>query len=386
MSKFTITAKTLFGLEQVLAAELEAIGATDIEVLNRAVQYKGDQSILYKSNLLLRTALRILKPIAVFEVHNENQLYRMVKGIDWSKYLTIRQSLAVSGTTNSQRFTHSQYVALKTKDAIVDQFRERTGSRPFVNTDDPDFWIDVHIFERTCTISLNSTGHTLAKRGYGVSRSLAPINEALAAGIILMTGWDKKMDFIDPMCGSGTFAIEAAMIAGNIPPGRYRHFNFEKWNDFDRLLWKNVRQEAKAATVNVKANIFAKEHSGSTLSIALKNAMRAKVGQFITFKEEDFFESSADNESGLLILNPPYGERLEQERILDFYREIGTRLKHFYEGYEAWIISANKEALKMFGLKPSKKIQLYNGQLECRLQKYELYKGSRKGDGENHKS
>ncbi len=381
MANFTLTAKTLFGLEQVLANELTGIGATNIEILNRAVQYTGDQAILYKSNLLLRTALRILKPIATFDVHSEEQLYRLVREIDWSKFLTLRQTFAINGTAKSDRFTHSKYVALKTKDAIVDQFRDRYGSRPSIDTNDPDLWIDVHISDRTCTISLNSSGHTLAKRGYGISRTLAPINEALAAGIILMTGWDRKMALTDPMCGSGTFAIEAVLIAGNIPPGRFRHYNFEKWNDFDRKLWKDVRLEAKAKIVDVEAKIYAKDIEASNLEIAKANAERAKVDQYITFEKKDFLQSAAQEENGLLIMNPPYGERLEQEEIVDFYREIGTRMKHFYEGYEAWIISSNMQALKQVGLRTSKKTLLFNGPLECKLHKYEMYKGSRKGEG-----
>ncbi len=372
------TAKTLFGLEPILAAELHAIGAVNIEILNRAVQFRGDKSMLYKSNLLLRTALRILRPIAAFEVHDEDDLYETVREIDWTKFLSTSQTFAINGTAKSDRFTHSKYVALKTKDAIVDQFRDRFGTRPSIDTKDPDIWIDVHISDRTCTISLNSSGDTLAKRGYGVSRTVAPINEALAAGIILMAGWDGKTDFTDPMCGSGTFAIEAAMIAGNIPPGRFRHYNFEKWNDFDRQLWKDVRLEAKAAIKDVEAKIVARDIDGSNLGIAKANAERGRVESFISFEQKDFLLSEAENESGVLIMNPPYGERLEQEGINSFYAEIGSRLKHFYEGYEAWIISSNMQALKHIGLRTSKKVPLFNGALECKLHKYEMYKGSKK--------
>ena len=378
MKKFIITAKTLFGLEPILAEELKAIGAEDIVTLKRAVQYRGNKALLYKSNLLLRTALRILKPIATFEVHNEDQLYRMVKEINWFDYLSIRQTFAINATTSSNKFRHSKYVALKSKDAIVDQFRDRTGSRPSIDTQDPDLWIDIHILDRTCTISLNSSGITLAKRGYGIQRTEAPINEALAAGIILMSGWDRQMDFIDPMCGSGTFAIEAAWIAGNLPPGRLRRFNFEKWRDFDRLLWKNIREAAKSATKKIEAKIYARDLSQHAINIALKNADRAKASQHIDFLTEDFFESSSPGEAGFLIMNPPYGERLTEDDIIHFYREIGTRLKHFYEGYEAWVISGNMEALKHLGLKTSRKIPLFNGPMPCKLHKYELYKGSRK--------
>ena len=379
MDKFTITAKTLFGLEHILAGELENIGATDIEILNRAVQYTGDKELLYKSNLLLRTALRILKPIAVFDVHSEQQLYRLVQDINWSGYLTVDQTFAINATAKSERFRHSKYLALKTKDAIVDQFRDRFGRRPSIDTKDPDLWLDVHISDRTCTISLNSSGATLAKRGYGAARTFAPINEALAAGIVLMSGWDKKTDLIDPMCGSGTFAIEAALYAGNIPTGRLRHFNFEKWSDFDRLLWKNIKLEAGKNITEINAKIYAKDIDEKALIIAQKNASIAKVGEYIIFQKEDFLNSEANNDKGLIIMNPPYGERLQQDEIIGFYRDIGTRMKHFYEGYEACIISANMQALKRVGLRPSKKTPLFNGALECKLHKYELYKGSRKG-------
>ena len=312
-------------------------------------------------------------------MHSEQQLYRLVQDINWSGYLTVDQTFAINATAKSERFRHSKYLALKTKDAIVDQFRDRFGRRPSIDTKDPDLWLDVHISDRTCTISLNSSGATLAKRGYGATRTFAPINEALAAGIVLMSGWDKKTDLIDPMCGSGTFAIEAALYAGNIPTGRLRHFNFEKWSDFDRLLWKNIKLEAEENITEINAKIYAKDIDEKALIIAQKNASIAKVGEYIIFQKEDFLNSEANNDKGLIIMNPPYGERLQQDEIIGFYRDIGTRMKHFYEGYEACIISANMQALKRVGLRPSKKTPLFNGALECKLHKYELYKGSRKG-------
>ena len=378
MKTFTLTAKTLFGLEAVLASEIKSLGGTDIEIRNRAVQYTADQELLFKSNLCLRTALFILRPISVFDAGNEQQLYRQVRQTDWSQYLTPRQTFAISSTTNSRLFRHSKFVALKVKDAIVDQFRQHTGQRPSIDTKDPDLAIDVHIYDHTCTISLNASGASLAKRGYGAVRSAAPINEVLAAGILLMSEWKPDTSLTDPMCGSGTIPIEAAMIAANIPPGHLRHFNFEKWNSFDPLLWKEIKKEEKKKIRRPATRIAAKDLSAPTLRIAIKNAGLAKVDHLIQFEQADFFDSKPTGESGVVIMNPPYGERLKQKDLNRFYSEIGTRLKHYYEGSDAWILSGNREALKHIGLKPSRKISLFNGPIACKLHRYELYGGSRK--------
>ena len=385
MSKFTLIAKTLFGLENVLALELRELGATDIEVLNRAVQFSGDQAMMYRANLHLRTALKILKPIASFEVNSEAHLYKMVRGIDWSAYMTIRQTFAIDGVVNSERFTHSKFIALKTKDAIADQFREKTKRRPSVDTRKPDLRINVHIFDRTCTISLDSSGKSLDRRGYRLARTEAPINEVLAAGILKLIEWDGHTELVDPMCGSGTFLVEAAMIQANVAPGRLRHFAFEKWNDFDRGLWKKIKDEADEKILQPKylrgrpqVKIYGFDLEQEAISIAKENAMRAEVDGFIAFKKADFFTSKKHADTGLIVMNPPYGERLEKEEIENFYREIGTQLKHQYEGWGAAIISGNIQALKRLGLRPSKKWPLFNGAIECRLCKYELFKGKRK--------
>ena len=382
LSHFTITIKTQFGLEPVLAAELNAIGVKDVEILNRAVQFTGDQELLYKSNLCLRTALRVLKPIATFEARDERQLYERVREIRWSDYLTPGHTFAIDGTSHSEIFKHSKFIALKTKDAIADQFRDRYGKRPSVDTRDPDLRINLHIFDRTCTLSLDSSGQHLDRRGYRLSRTEAPINEVLAAGIILMTGWDGSEDFIDPMCGSGTFAIEAALLARRIPPGRGRSFIFEKWRDFDAALWKKIKLEAEAQIQPFEGNIFARDLDFRSLEMARQNAERAGVLDLIDFKKEDFLQSEAASDSGIVVMNPPYGERLEVEDLKEFYGEIGTRLKHHYPGHDAWIISSDLQALKFVGLRPSRKIPLFNGSLECRLHKFELYQGSKKGWGE----
>jgi putative N6-adenine-specific DNA methylase len=378
LKNFDIIATTQFGLEGVLAAELNELGANDIEILSRAVKFRGDLNLLYKCNLYLRTALKILKPIATFEALNEQDLYNKVKKIDWSEFLTTDQTFAIDGTTSGEVFTHSKFVALKSKDAIVDQFREIDGIRPSINVDDPDLQINIHISEVACSVSIDSTGLPLSKRGYRLEQIFAPISEVLAAGIILLSGWDQKSNFFDPMCGSGTFSIEAALIARNIPNGRLRHFAFEKWKDFDTDQWEQIKKDSESNIRPFEGKIFARDIEKRAVEIAIQNARRAGVEELIDFKNSDFLSSTQEGDPGVVVLNPPYGERLQSDDIVEFYREIGTRLKHFYNGSDAWIISANLDALKFIGLKPSKKIKLYNGQLECRLNKYELYRGSKK--------
>jgi putative N6-adenine-specific DNA methylase len=378
LTNFDIIATTQFGLEGVLASELNELGANDIEILSRAVKFKGDLALLYKCNLYLRTALKILKPVTAFEALNEQALYNGVKKIDWSEFLTTDQTFAIDGTTSGEVFTHSKFVALKSKDAIVDQFREIDGIRPSINVDDPDLQINVHISEVSCSVAIDSTGLPLSKRGYRLEQIFAPISEVLAAGIILLSGWDKKSNFFDPMCGSGTFSIEAALIAQNIPNGRLRHFAFEKWKDFDANLWEQIKAEAESKIRPYEGKIFASDIEKRAIEISLQNARRAGVESQITFKNSDFLASTLESEPGVIVLNPPYGERLQSDDIVEFYKEIGTRLKHFYNGCDAWIISANLDALKFIGLKPSRKIKLYNGQLECKLNKYELYRGSKR--------
>lgn len=378
MEKFEIIATTIFGLEEVLASELREIGASDIEVLSRAVRYKGDKAMLYKSNLLLRTAVKVLKPIKTFFAANEQDLYDKIKKIPWDDYFSYNKTFAIDGSTYSDVFTHSKFIALKSKDAIADQFREKYSIRPSVDIENPDIRINVHINDRTVVVSIDSSGASLGKRNYRLAQNEAPINEVLAAGIILLSGWDKQCDFIDPMCGSGTFSIEAALLAHNIPSGRSRKFGFETWGNFDEDLWDQVKTEADSQIVNSDVKIFAQDIDKSSLEIASANAKRAGVYDLIAFEHIDFFHTSHSTGKGHVVMNPPYGERLQVNEITTFYQNIGSRLKHFYQGCDAWIISANYEALKNFGLRTSKKIKLFNGPLECRLQKYELYQGSKK--------
>ncbi|MGE0090663.1 MAG: class I SAM-dependent RNA methyltransferase [Bacteroidales bacterium] len=378
MEKFEIIATTIFGLEEVLADELREIGATDVELLNRAVRFKGDKAMLYKSNLLLRTAVKILKPIHSFFAADEQQLYDNIKKIDWSEYFTYNNTFAIDGATHSDIFSHSKYVALKSKDAIADQFREKYGIRPSVDPANPDMRINVHINDRSVIVSLDSSGSSLGKRNYRLAQSEAPISEVLAAGIILLSQWDKKCDFIDPMCGSGTFPIEAALLANNIPSGRNRKFGFEKWKDFDEEIWNKIKDEANSKIIHSDVKIFAKDSDKNAIAIAVENSKRAGVHDLIEFESVDFFQTTHTEGKGIVVINPPYGERLKMDDIVNFYKDMGSRLKHFYQGCDAWIISANYEALKFFGLRTSRKIKLFNGPMECRLQKYELYQGSKK--------
>jgi len=378
LEKFEIIATTIFGLEEILASELREIGATDIELLSRAVRFKGDKAMLYKSNLLLRTAVKILKPIHSFFAANEQQLYDNIKKIDWSEYFTYNNTFAIDGATHSDIFNHSKYVALKSKDAIADQFREKYRIRPSVDPANPDMRINVHINDRSVIVSLDSSGSSLGKRNYRLAQSEAPISEVLAAGIIMLSQWGKTCDFIDPMCGSGTFPIEAALLANNIPSGRNRKFGFEKWNDFDEDLWNKIKDEANSKIIHSDVKIFAKDSDKNIMDIAIENAKRAGVQDFIDFESIDFFQTTHTAGKGIVVINPPYGERLKMDDIINFYKDMGSRLKHFYQGCDAWIISANYEALKFFGLRTSRKIKLFNGPMECRLQKYELYQGSKK--------
>jgi putative N6-adenine-specific DNA methylase len=380
LKTFPIIATTLFGLEETLAKEISDVGASHIEILNRAVKFDGDMVLLYKSNLHLRTALKVLKPIFTFTAFNEQQLYDGVKKIKWDEYITPDQTIAVDGTSNSEIFKHSKYIALKTKDAIVDQFREKYKIRPSVDVENPDLQINVHITETYCTISLDSSGVHLGKRGYRQAQTMAPISETMAAGIILMSGWDKKSDFLDPMCGSGTFPIEAALIATNMAPGRQRHFAFEKWKDFDSVLWNKIKEEGEKQIVTFEGKITGRDIDAGAVRNAGHNAERADVNKYITFEHKDFLQNDLVTEQSIVIMNPPYGERLnEEDEMIPFYKEIGTKLKHFYMGCDAWIISGNLEAIKFVGLKPSRKIKLFNGAIECRLHKYQMFKGSKKG-------
>lgn len=381
MKKFKLLAKTTFGFEDLLAEELKTFGATNILKVTRAVTFEGDDQIMYKANLWSRVALRILKPIKIFPAGSEQELYDEVKKIDWSEYLTVNETIAVDGVISNSTLTHSLYIALKTKDAIVDQFREKTGKRPSVDTTHPKIRVNIHISKDVATISLDSSGDSLHKRGYRNQTGEAPVNETLAAGMVMTSGWDRESALIDFMCGSGTILIEAAMMAKNIAPGIFRNeFGFERWNDFNSELWEQVRDEALTAELKkIDFPIIGIEKSSDILKMAKQNVSNAKLADNIRLQAMSFEDFVPDFDKGTVIINPPYGGRLTDDDLFLLYKNIGDQLKKKYKGFSAWILTANKEAAKNIGLKPSRKIELYNGSLECRFLKFELYEGSKKG-------
>lgn len=374
---FKMIAKTLFGLEEVLEKELRNLGAMRIKKGVRMVSFEGDLGFLYKANMMLRTAIRILVPIHSFRARNEVDLYDGIYQMNWSKYLGPHDTLAVHGTIASKFFNHSQYVALKTKDAIVDQIRNKTGRRPDVDTKHPDLRISVHINDQTVDVSLDSSGEPLYKRGYRDKTNIAPINEVLAAGLILLSDWDQRSTFIDPMCGSGTIAIEAAMIAANIAPNINRpEFGFEKWPNYDNRLFEAIEDSVLKKMREFEGKIIARDADGYTLQKAQENIKNANLSDFITLEKGDFYRDSQSAQA-FLLFNPPYDERIGVQ-IEEFYKSIGDTLKQRYAGSTAWMITGNLEALKHVGLRPSRKIKMYNGKLEARFVKYEMYKGTKK--------
>ncbi len=377
---FKMVAKTFFGFEEILTRELQQLGAKDVKAGVRMVSFTGDKGFMYKANIALRTALKILKPIAEFRATNADQLYRGVSKIDWSGFLSVDQSFLIDATVKSEHFNHSEFVAQKCKDAIVDQFRAKTQRRPSIDKQHPDLRINVHIGQEYCTVSLDSSGASLHHRGYRSATNIAPINEVLAAGMLLLSGWDGKSDFLDPMCGSGTLLIEAAMIACQIPANiNRREFAFEKWMDWDADLFETIANGLLSRTREFHYQIHGYDKAPSAIVKARENIRGANLEDYINVFERNFFDSEKENPGPLhMVFNPPYGERLEVD-LERFYREIGDTLKGGYANTQAWLITANLEALKFVGLKPSRKIKLFNGSLEARLVRYDMYEGSRKG-------
>lgn len=377
---FNMVAKTLYGFEELLEKELTQLGAMHVKKGVRVVEFVGDQGFMYKANLALRTAIKILKPIKTFRVNNEKDLYDNIKNMPWENYLKPTGSLAVDATIHSDLFTHSLFIAQKTKDAIVDRFRDNTGQRPNVDLKFPDLKINVRIDRKECTISLDSSGESLHKRGYKLATNIAPINEVLAAGLIMLSGWDGQSDFMDPMCGSGTIPIEAAMIACNIPPNLMRkEFAFERWQDWDVDLFEKIEESLLKKTRDFHHQIIGYDKAPSAVRKAQENVANAQLDDFITIKHEDFFKTQKGGQEKLhMVFNPPYGERLDID-MEKLYSDIGDTLKQNYPGTDAWFITSNLDALKHVGLRPSRKIQLYNAKLESRLVKYVMYEGSKKG-------
>lgn len=377
---FELIAKTFHGLEEILAQEIREIGGKVISVQTRAVRFETDQKGMYRANLELRTALRILKPIHTFKAYKTNQLYSRTQLVNWSDYLGVEDTLAIDSVVSSRYFKHSKYAALKVKDAIVDQFREKTGHRPSIDTEEPTLRIHVHIKEQQVTLLLDASGDSLHKRGYRLESNEAPLNEVLAAGLVLLSGWKGDQPFFDPMCGSATILIEALMIARKIAPQWQRtYFGFLTWNDFDEKLWAEVLKEAEERVVDFELPILGADISEDTLNIAVNNIERAGFEDEIDLLVGNFFEQAAPIEGeGFMLMNPPYGERLQPRDIEAFYKKIGDAFKQAYTGWEAWVLSGNIPALKRVGLRASRRIPLYNGALECRLYQFEMYSGSRK--------
>ncbi|WP_276392738.1 THUMP domain-containing class I SAM-dependent RNA methyltransferase [Eudoraea chungangensis] len=378
-NNFKMVAKTLFGFEEILAKEIRNLGGLDVKEGVRNVSFSGDSGFMYKANLCLRTAIKILKPIHSFRVRNERDLYKNMYDFDWSKYLSPEKTFAIDTTLSSDLFTHSLFVSQKCKDAIVDKFRETHGERPSVDTQDPDLRLNVHIHNNQCNISLDTSGKSLHQRGYRKATNIAPINEVLACGLLLLSGWDGQSNFLDPMCGSGTFLVEATMIACNIPANINRKgFAFQKWDDFDAELYDKIVDSSLNKTREFHFKIMGYDKAPSAVEKAKANVENAQLSEYIEVQRKNFFDTQKVTENHLhMVFNPPYGERLSIE-MEDFYKEIGDTLKKNYSGTDAWLITSNLEALKFVGLRPSRKIKVFNSHLESRLVKYIMYSGSKK--------
>ena len=380
-NELTLVAKTLSGLEGVLANELKALGAADAKPYNRVVAFTGDRRLLYKANLCCRTVIRILMRIRKFNVSDERHLYDEIREVDWSQYLDARGTLAIDPVVTNSTFKHSLFVAQKAKDAIADQFRECAGARPSVDLEDPDLRLNLHINQNIASLYLDSSGDSLHKRGYRTEANIAPINELLAAGIIQLSGWDRTSPFMDGMCGSGTFLIEAALLAQNIAPGVFRkQFGFERWKDYAPALYREVFEEAERREVRtLPFEIVGSDKDSQTVQFALQNVRNAGLEKTVRIECKAFEEQTPPQGPGVLVMNPPYGERIEVEKIHALYRMIGDTLRKKYAGYTAYILSGNLDAAGSIGLRPSRQIALFNGPIECRLLEYKLRRQHRPG-------
>ena len=376
---FLMLAKTFKGLEEVLAQELIELGANDVQLERRAVSFRGDKALLYRANFCLRTAIRILVPIASFKAKDTDELYQQLRRLDWSQYMKVDSTFAIDATVYSDAFRNSRFVTYRAKDAIADYWVENAHKRPNVSTQTPDLLFNIHIAKEQVTLSLDSSGESLHKRGYRVATTEAPINEVLAAGMLLLAGWKGQSDFYDPMCGSGTLLIEAALIARNIAPGVFRQsFAFEQWPDFDSDMWSDIYNDDSQER-EFEHTIYGSDASFYAIQQAAKNIKSAGVQKDIELKQIRIEELKpiADT-NALVMLNPPYGERLKSNKEMeDLYSSIGTTLKHQFAGATAWIISSNEAAMKCIGLKPTAKLRLLNGELDCQFNKYELFNGKR---------
>ncbi len=375
---FEIVAKTFMGLEPVLAKELTQLGANDVQIGRRMVSFTGDKELLYRANFQLHTAIKILKPIAHFKAKSADDVYQAISKIDWTDYLDNNKTFAVDAVVFSEEFRHSKFVSYKVKDAIVDQFREKTGSRPNISVTSPDLRLHIHIAEDQCTLSLDSSGESLHRRGYRQESVEAPLNEVLAAGMIMMTGWQGETDFIDPMCGSGTLLIEAALIAQNMAPGVFRkEYAFEKWSDFDADLFDRIYNDDSQER-EFTHHIYGYDIDMKAVNTARLNVKAAGLTNCITIEQQDFKNFTQPKEKSIIVTNPPYGERISTPNLLGTYKMIGERFKHEFTGNDAWVLSYREECFDQIGLKPSIKIPLFNGSLECEFRKYQMFDGKMK--------
>jgi putative N6-adenine-specific DNA methylase len=374
-----MVAKTSSGLEPVLKQELDLIGARNTELMNRSVGFEGDLACLYKANYLCRTALRILLPVKMFEINDQEDFYREIRDYPWEDHMDPDSTFAVDAVISYTVFTNSQFVALRTKDAIADRFREKTGRRPSVDLENPSVRINVHLFRSNCTVSLDSSGQSLHKRGYRKQAGIAPLNEVLASGLLMLSGWDMQKPLIDPMCGSGTILLEAAMMALSVPAGYYRNdFAFMNWKNFDPLLWNKVKAEAGEAMVKpTRALVYGSDISAMAIRKATENLKFTGLEAAVTIRRTGFEESLPPSASGIIIMNPPYDERIKLDDSVAFYKMIGDVLKRMYSGHKAWIISSDLEAVKFIGLRPFRKIKVFNGPLECRYLGFDLFEGKK---------
>jgi len=374
---FPVIAKTLSGLEEALASELQELGIK-AELLHRAVRFTGSNETLYRVNYCSRLAVRFLKFITSFKVSKQQDLYDQINSIAWEEFITESQSFAIDAVINQSVFTNTLFVSQKAKDAIADRFRTIYGKRPSVELEHPDLRINIHMQKELCTVSLDSSGYSLHKRGYRKRTWEAPISEVLAAGLIRLSGWDQQTPLYDPMCGSGTIPMEAAMLASATPAGYFRpEFGFMKWRDFDPHLWEVVKAEADALIRPVTVPIRGSDNARQAIHAAKINIRKTRLGPDVQIQVANFHATKPPFENGLMIMNPPYDERIQLDDGIAFYRSLGDTLKHLYSGWQAWIISSDLKALKFFGLKSSRKIPLFNGPLECRFVKFDLYTGTR---------
>lgn len=383
---FEMVAKTLHGLEEILAGELTVLGANDIQIGRRMVSFTGNKELLYRANFSCRTALRILMPIYHFKARDADTVYKEVKKVEWEKYLTLEKTFAIDSVIYSEDFNHSKFVAYRTKDAIADYFFEKYQKRPSVRVNNPDLYINIHISHNDCTLSIDSSGESLHKRGYRVGQTEAPLNEVLAAGMILLTGWKGESNFVDPMCGSGTLLIEATMIALNIAPGIHRkEFAFQKWIDYDEELFDRIyNDDSQEREFSFKC--YGSDISQQAIDIATENVRSAGLKKYIQLETKPFQQYAEAPQPGILVTNPPYGERISSRDLLGLYNMIGERLKHIFMGYNAWILSYKEECFEKIGLHPSQKISLINGSLACEYRLYEMFEGSKKEFKQNKKN